>query len=309
MEYTGGRRARLGGRQARQGHGEPCQSTVHHASTCAQGRADESRTGRAHAGAERHDREARVRRARRGHRALHGPRRGSASAAEAAPGTGAMAAPWPRCAEPQAARAHRAGTGATAPGGTPQRAGGGTGEGFHGRAPASRGHAGLGERRQGRAGTGAPWSAGRDAGKGGPGRAGHGHRGRHGCAPSRGERRRAPGWGEAGPRATASHHGRADRAGGEHRGRAGPASAEGGRGQRAPRAGWAAPGSRAMAAGTMAASSEVGLDRATGRAPASAGRRREGRGGWRGGRGLPRGGARPAMGGSASRGRGAGRVR
>jgi hypothetical protein len=36
MEYTGGgggRRARLGGRQTRQRHGDPCQSTMHHAST------------------------------------------------------------------------------------------------------------------------------------------------------------------------------------------------------------------------------------------------------------------------------------
>jgi hypothetical protein len=62
MEYTGGRRARLGvdervenvaGRYAScRGHGEPRQSTVHHASTYAQGRTNESRTGRAHAGAE-----------------------------------------------------------------------------------------------------------------------------------------------------------------------------------------------------------------------------------------------------------------
>jgi hypothetical protein len=63
MEYTrGDRRARLGGRQARQGHNEPCQSTVHHASTYAQGHADMSRTSRAHAGAEQ-----RTRRATQGH--------------------------------------------------------------------------------------------------------------------------------------------------------------------------------------------------------------------------------------------------
>jgi hypothetical protein len=54
MEYTrgGGRRARPGGRQARQRHGEPCQSTMHHPSTHAHGRADVSRTGYEYAGAE-----------------------------------------------------------------------------------------------------------------------------------------------------------------------------------------------------------------------------------------------------------------
>jgi hypothetical protein len=94
MEYTRGDRwARLGGRQARQGHGEPCQSTVHHASTYAQGRADVSRTSRAHAGAEQ-----RTRRATQGHN-------GRASRSHAGPGprcagaghakTGGAEPPWP----------------------------------------------------------------------------------------------------------------------------------------------------------------------------------------------------------------------
>jgi hypothetical protein len=63
MDYTGGRWARLGGGDervanvagryaSRRGHDEPRQSTMHHASTHAQGRADESRTGRSHARAE-----------------------------------------------------------------------------------------------------------------------------------------------------------------------------------------------------------------------------------------------------------------
>jgi hypothetical protein len=41
----GGRRARLGGRQTRQRHGEPCQSTVHHASTHALRCAPRATTG------------------------------------------------------------------------------------------------------------------------------------------------------------------------------------------------------------------------------------------------------------------------
>jgi hypothetical protein len=80
MDYTGGgggggeahrrgvvtrgaTRADVAGRYAsRRGHGEPRQSTVHHASTHAHGRADASRTGRARAGAE-----LRTRRATQGH--------------------------------------------------------------------------------------------------------------------------------------------------------------------------------------------------------------------------------------------------
>jgi hypothetical protein len=55
--------ANVAGRYAsRRGHDEPHQSTMHHASTYAQGRTNASRTGRAHAGAE-----LRTRRATQGH--------------------------------------------------------------------------------------------------------------------------------------------------------------------------------------------------------------------------------------------------
>eukprot|EP00267_Zea_mays_P048397 XP_020400962.1 uncharacterized protein LOC109942825 [Zea mays] len=81
------------GRQARPGHGDPCQSTVHHASTYAQGRADVSRTSRAYAGAEQ-----RRRRATQGHhghasrsRVGSGPRCAGAGHAKA----GRAEPPWP----------------------------------------------------------------------------------------------------------------------------------------------------------------------------------------------------------------------
>jgi hypothetical protein len=244
MDYTGGRRARLGGVDERvanvagryascRGHDEPRQSTVHHASTHAQGRADSSRTrrGRAahalrYAGAPR-PRELKPRRAgaalRRGGRAKDaGP-----SATAASRGCGELAGGTVRARAAPGLRAHCRG-----------RAGG---RGCASAAEAALGTGGRHSRDRGRAGrvhrAGQGAASGRHgqavrAGRAGQPRAGRrGERTRGGgrVGAGRGRARRAAGKGAG--RATTTRHGRHGRAPAARQGR------DRGRARAAPRVG------------------------------------------------------------------------
>jgi hypothetical protein len=245
------------GRQARQGHGDPCQSTVHHASTYAKGRADVSRTSRAHAGAEQ-----RTRRATQGHhgranRSRTGPGPCCVGAGHAK--AGGAEPPWPanravprpgelrgegaalsgaRPGRHGEAADHRAGE---PPG--PDRAGphaeggqgGCVGSPVGGGATVARRRAGAAPGRQGEDGD----RVGGAGGRRGRARAAAGGRGRAGAGAERRERGRlgrARRAGPSGQAALARRHGRAARegAGTPWPGRAG-ASRAGEAGEGAPR--------------------------------------------------------------------------